>query len=170
MGPSATSEDCRCSFLNYSHIFASDYKHFSPEACAAISLTPNQSTYHSTESDLVAVVQMMFGRDVTVAVQDPSYPVYVDSSVIMGMTGGYNDSAKAFDNIEYMPCKPENGFFPDLSKARLLLNLSLLPNTDCFRSYLQDQYMPPPLYFPTQNYSRSCSQNQPFSHAAAPKA
>ena len=32
-------------------------------------------------------LQMMFGRDVTVALQDPAYPVYVDSSVIMGMTG-----------------------------------------------------------------------------------
>ena len=60
---------------------------------------------------------MMFGRDVSVAVQDPSYPVYVDSSVIMGMTGGYNDGKKAFDNIEYMPCRPENSFFPELSKV-----------------------------------------------------
>ena len=32
------------------------------------------------------LLQMMFGAGVSVAVQDPSYPVYVDSSVIMGMT------------------------------------------------------------------------------------
>jgi len=32
-------------------------------------------------------LQMMFGADVSVALQDPAYPVYVDSSVIMGMTG-----------------------------------------------------------------------------------
>lgn len=60
---------------------------------------------------------MMFGQNATVAAQDPSYPVYVDSSVIMGMTGGYNDSTKAFDGLEYMTCRPENDFFPDLSKV-----------------------------------------------------
>ena len=64
-----------------------------------------------------AFLQMMFGQDVSVAAQDPSYPVYVDSSVIMGMTGGYNSSTKAFDGLEYMPCRPENSFFPDLSKV-----------------------------------------------------
>ena len=47
--------------------------------------------------------------------QDPSYPVYVDSSVIMGMTGGHNGTG--FDGIEYMLCSADNGFFPDLSKV-----------------------------------------------------
>jgi hypothetical protein len=63
------------------------------------------------------VMQMMFGQDVSVAAQDPSYPVYVDSSVIMGMTGGYNSDTKAFNGLEYMPCRPENDFFPDLAKV-----------------------------------------------------
>lgn len=60
-------------------------------------------------------MQMMFGEDITVALQDPAYPVYVDSSVIMGMTGDYNGTN--FDGITYMECRPENDFFPDLSKA-----------------------------------------------------
>ena len=41
--------------------------------------------------------------------------MYVDSSVIMGMTGGHNGTG--FDNIQYMVCRPENNFFPDLSKV-----------------------------------------------------
>ncbi len=49
--------------------------------------------------------------------QDPSYPVYVDTSVMMGMTGQHNGTG--FDNIEYMVCRPENDFFPDLSKVRV---------------------------------------------------
>lgn len=60
-------------------------------------------------------LQMMFGKDVTVALQDPAYPVYVDSSVIMGMTGDYNGTN--FDGITYMKCLPENDFFPDLSSV-----------------------------------------------------
>ncbi len=48
--------------------------------------------------------------------QDPSYPVYVDSSVMMGMTGNHNGTQ--FDGVQYMACKAENNFFPDLSKVR----------------------------------------------------
>ncbi len=65
-------------------------------------------------------IQMLFGEDATVAVQDPSYPVYVDSSVIMGQTGEYNADNDQFDNIVYMKCTAENGFFPTLEKADLI--------------------------------------------------
>jgi len=58
-------------------------------------------------------VQQMFGSKVVSAVQDPSYPVYVDTSVMMGQTGEQDPEAMQYDNIVYMPCTPENGFFPD---------------------------------------------------------
>lgn len=58
---------------------------------------------------------MMLGSGSSVAVQDPSYPVYVDSSVIMGMTGEYDHASTSFGNVQYMPCTPDNGFFPDIS-------------------------------------------------------
>ena len=48
--------------------------------------------------------------------QDPAYPVYVDGSVIMGMTGDHDGTG--FSGIQYMVCRPENDFFPDLSKVR----------------------------------------------------
>eukprot|EP00619_Florenciella_sp_RCC1007_P010829 CAMPEP_0205924226 /NCGR_PEP_ID=MMETSP1325-20131115/16849_1 /ASSEMBLY_ACC=CAM_ASM_000708 /TAXON_ID=236786 /ORGANISM="Florenciella sp., Strain RCC1007" /LENGTH=294 /DNA_ID=CAMNT_0053292555 /DNA_START=27 /DNA_END=911 /DNA_ORIENTATION=- len=59
-------------------------------------------------------MQMMFGSRVVSAVQDPSYPVYVDTSVMMGQTGTMDQEKSQFDNIVYMPCNPDNGFFPDL--------------------------------------------------------
>ncbi|KAK4254098.1 hypothetical protein QN277_009526 [Acacia crassicarpa] len=65
----------------------------------------------------ISRLQMMFGSNVTMAVQDPSYPAYVDSSVIMGQTGQYLKDAEKYGNIEYMRCSPENGFFPDLSST-----------------------------------------------------
>jgi LL-diaminopimelate aminotransferase len=58
-------------------------------------------------------VQQMFGPKVVSAVQDPSYPVYVDTSVMMGQTGTQDPDTRQYDNIVYMPCTPENGFFPD---------------------------------------------------------
>ncbi|XP_059445937.1 LL-diaminopimelate aminotransferase, chloroplastic-like [Corylus avellana] len=62
-------------------------------------------------------LQVVFGANVTIAVQDPSYPVYVDSGVIMGQTGLFQKDDQKFGGIEYMKCTPENGFFPDLSSV-----------------------------------------------------
>lgn len=62
-------------------------------------------------------LQMMFGQAVTSAVQDPSYPVYVDTSVMMGQTGEMNAASAQYGDIVYMKCGPENDFFPDLAAA-----------------------------------------------------
>lgn len=62
-------------------------------------------------------LQNMFGSKVRSAVQDPSYPVYVDTSVMMGQTGELNEATKQYDNISYMECNAENGFFPDLENS-----------------------------------------------------
>jgi LL-diaminopimelate aminotransferase len=60
-------------------------------------------------------LQQMFGPNVVTAVQDPSYPVYVDTSVMLGQTKGdrINPTTNQYDTIIYMPCTPENDFFPD---------------------------------------------------------
>ncbi|XP_037466536.1 probable LL-diaminopimelate aminotransferase, chloroplastic isoform X3 [Triticum dicoccoides] len=65
----------------------------------------------------ISRLQLLFGSNVKIAVQDPSYPVYVDSSVIMGQTDLYQQDVQKYGNIEYMRCSPENGFFPDLSSV-----------------------------------------------------
>lgn len=62
-------------------------------------------------------LQMMFGPEVSIAVQDPSYPVYVDSAVMGGQTGKYDESQSQFKGIKYLRCQPENDFFPDLEEA-----------------------------------------------------
>mmetsp|Transcript_21157 Transcript_21157/g.38304 ORF Transcript_21157/g.38304 Transcript_21157/m.38304 type:complete len:443 (-) Transcript_21157:65-1393(-) len=59
-------------------------------------------------------VQQMFGAGVVTAVQDPSYPVYVDTSVMMGQTGEIDTSTSQYDNVVYLPCTAENDFFPDI--------------------------------------------------------
>ncbi|KAI3445847.1 hypothetical protein Pfo_002512 [Paulownia fortunei] len=66
----------------------------------------------------ISRLQVLFGSNVTMAVQDPSYPAYVDSSVILGQTGQFQKDVEKYGNIEYMRCTPENGFFPDLSTVR----------------------------------------------------
>ncbi|HNV69995.1 MAG TPA: LL-diaminopimelate aminotransferase [Candidatus Ozemobacteraceae bacterium] len=61
-------------------------------------------------------LQILFGPEARITVQDPSYPAYVDSAVMMGMTGSLNEQTHQFDGITYLPCRPENQFFPDLSR------------------------------------------------------
>lgn len=63
----------------------------------------------------ISRLQQVFGSNATVAVQDPSYPVYVDTAVMGGQTGLYDESVSQFKGIEYMRCDASNGFFPDLA-------------------------------------------------------
>lgn len=59
-------------------------------------------------------LQMMFGPQASLAVQDPTYPVYVDTGVAIGQSGLYQPSHQHYAGITYMPCNPENQFFPEL--------------------------------------------------------
>lgn len=58
-------------------------------------------------------IQEIFERDNIIAVCDPVYPVYVDSNVMAGRTGTYDEAATRWSNVVYMPCTEENGFAPD---------------------------------------------------------
>jgi len=57
-------------------------------------------------------LQILFGADVKIAVQDPSYPVYVDGSVLAGAAGGWEGTG--YKGITYLPCTADNNFFPNL--------------------------------------------------------
>jgi LL-diaminopimelate aminotransferase len=59
-------------------------------------------------------LQLLFGAGTPVAVQDPSYPVYVDGSVLIGAAGAWTGAG--YGGIVYLPCTAENGYFPDLSR------------------------------------------------------
>jgi len=66
-------------------------------------------------------MQILFGNEVKIAVQDPSYPVYVDGSVIAGAAGSWDSNG--YKGITYLPCTADNNFFPDLD---LVLKDSLI--------------------------------------------
>jgi LL-diaminopimelate aminotransferase len=73
-------------------------------------------------------IQSIFGADNIVAVQDPAYPVYVDTNVIAGRTGDFNSQLGQYDKIVYMPCTEENGFFSELPKEKVDLIYLCSPN------------------------------------------
>ncbi|MCZ6910106.1 MAG: LL-diaminopimelate aminotransferase [Rickettsia endosymbiont of Ixodes persulcatus] len=60
-------------------------------------------------------LQVLFGSQATIAVQDPSYPVYIDTSVAIGQSGHFEPQSQRYQNIHYLDCHPSNDFFPDLA-------------------------------------------------------
>ncbi|MBN2009083.1 LL-diaminopimelate aminotransferase [candidate division KSB1 bacterium] len=73
-------------------------------------------------------IQSIFGVNNVVAVQDPAYPVYVDTNVIAGRTGAFDKTTGQFEGIIYMPCNESNGYFPELPKTKVDLIYLCSPN------------------------------------------
>jgi LL-diaminopimelate aminotransferase len=73
-----------------------------------------------------ANIQSIFSKDNLVAVQDPAYPVYVDSNVIAGRTGEATGSG--YEGLVYMPCTEENDFFPAVPEGKVDIIYVCSPN------------------------------------------
>jgi len=54
--------------------------------------------------------QELFASDVTIAIPDPVYPVYVDTNVMAGRTGAFDNGR--YDGFVYLDGTRENGFVP----------------------------------------------------------
>ncbi len=61
-------------------------------------------------------IQEIFAKDNRIAVCDPVYPVYVDTNVMAGRAGNYDEKTSQWSNVIYMPCTAETGFAPELPK------------------------------------------------------
>ena len=71
-------------------------------------------------------IQELFARDITVAIPDPVYPVYLDTNVMAGRTGEFEDGR--YEGIVYMDCTAENGFVPALPESPVDLIYLCFPN------------------------------------------
>ena len=72
-------------------------------------------------------IQEVFGADNKIAICDPVYPVYSDTTVMSGKTGTCQENGY-YEGIIYMPCTEENGFTPDLPTERPDLIFLCYPN------------------------------------------
>ncbi len=72
-------------------------------------------------------IQEIFGNENKIAICDPVYPVYADTTVMSGKTGVCQPNGY-YDGIIYMPCTKENGFIPDLPKETPDLIFLCYPN------------------------------------------
>ena len=74
----------------------------------------------------VANFQELFARSSCVALQDPVYPVFLDTNVMAGRTGKFENGR--FGGIIYLPCTEENGFIPQLPRERADMVYLCSPN------------------------------------------
>lgn len=72
-------------------------------------------------------IQEIFGSDNKIAICDPVYPVYADTTVMSGKTGTCRSNGY-FDGIIYMPCNEQNSFLPELPEERPDLIFLCFPN------------------------------------------
>ena len=72
-------------------------------------------------------IQEVFGHDNKIAICDPVYPVYADTTVMSGKTGEVQANGY-YKNIIYMPCTAGNGFIPELPSERADLIFLCFPN------------------------------------------
>jgi len=82
--------------------------------------------------------QELFGLDNIVAVTDPVYPVYVDSNVMAGRTGGLNEKGQ-FAKLVYLPCTEANGLKPDLPNTKVDLIYLCYPNNPTGMTLTKDE-------------------------------
>lgn len=102
-----------------------------------VSLEPDEFFVSDGAKTDSANIQSIFSDDAVVAVQDPVYPVYVDSAVIGGKTGKYINSR--YGGIVYMDCTEANGFFPDPPSQTVDLIYLCSPNNPTGSVATKDQ-------------------------------
>jgi LL-diaminopimelate aminotransferase len=71
-------------------------------------------------------IQELFSNDITIAIPDPVYPVYVDTNVMAGRTGRYINGR--YEGLTYLDCTESNGFVPDLPSKPVDLIYLCSPN------------------------------------------
>lgn len=71
-------------------------------------------------------IQEIFGDDITIAVPDPVYPVYVDTNVMAGRTGGWADGR--YEGLVYLDSTERNGFVPEPPESAVDLIYLCFPN------------------------------------------
>ena len=84
-------------------------------------------------------IQEIFSEDAVIAVCDPVYPVYVDSNVMAGRTGEYDEKTGKWSRVIYMPCTAENQFVPELPEETPDLIYLCVPNNPTGTTFTRDQ-------------------------------
>ena len=70
--------------------------------------------------------QEILAREATVALPDPVYPVYLDTNIMAGRTGEYENGR--YQGVVYLDCTKENRFIPELPENPVDIIYLCFPN------------------------------------------
>ncbi len=82
-------------------------------------------------------IQEIFGRDIIVAVPDPVYPVYVDTNVMAGRTGNFENGR--YQGLVYLESTRKNNFIPGLPETPVDLIYLCYPNNPTGATITRDE-------------------------------
>lgn len=85
----------------------------------------------------VANIQEIFRTDCQIAISDPVYPVYLDTNVMAGRTGEFQDGQ--FAGVEYLPCTPDGNFNPTFPTKDVDLIYLCSPNNPTGTALTREQ-------------------------------
>ena len=71
-------------------------------------------------------IQELFSQDIRIAIPDPVYPVYLDTNVMAGRTGTFEDGK--YQGLVYLESTKENNFVPSLPSEEVDLIYLCFPN------------------------------------------
>ena len=91
-----------------------------------IAISPNEIFISSGAKEDTANFQELFDTHAKIAISDPVYPVYIDSNVMAGRTGGFKDGR--FEGVVYLEATAGNDFMPALPKEDVDLIYLCFPN------------------------------------------
>lgn len=76
----------------------------------------------------IANLQELFDVNNNIAIGDPVYPVYIDSNVLAGRLGDWDDQVGQWSNLTYLSSNEANQFIPELPKQAVDVIYLCYPN------------------------------------------
>lgn len=92
-----------------------------------VSLDPDEIFISDGAKTDTGNIGHILGRDNIIAITDPVYPVYENSTIMSGRSGKLTDQGQ-WSNIVYINCPSENNFIPELPKERVDVIYLCYPN------------------------------------------
>lgn len=82
-------------------------------------------------------IQELFATDVKIAIPDPVYPVYLDTNVMAGRTGGFKDGR--YEGMVYLDSTRANSYVPELPREQVDLIYLCFPNNPTGSTITREQ-------------------------------
>lgn len=93
-----------------------------------VDMSMDEITISQGINEDISKFQLMLDMQTKISVTDPVYPVYVDTNVMAGRSGNYNEEKGLFEGIDYSTLSEETNFKAPLPKGKVGIIYLCSPN------------------------------------------